>query len=150
MLRKATINDVTGIKNLVNTYADQNLMLPRSLSELYENIREFFVFEEDGKLIACGAMHTTWEDYGEVLSMAVQPERRRQGIGSQVLRACLDEARQLGVRKVITLTYVPEFFEKHGFARVKKSSLPHKIWGMCIKCPKFPECDEIPLMKVLD
>lgn len=150
MLRKATINDVHQIKNLVNSYAEENMMLPRSLSELYENIRDFYIYEENGEIIGCGALHVTWEDIGEVLSLAVEPARTRQGIGSKILKACLEEARCLGIRKVITLTYVPDFFEKHGFVRVKKTTLPHKIWSMCIKCPKFPECDEIPLMKHVD
>lgn len=150
LLRKATINDVHQIKNLVNSYAEKNLMLPRSLSELYDNIRDFYVYEEDGKIIGCGALHVTWEDYGEILSLAVEPSRTMQGIGSKILKACLKEAHSLGIRKVITLTYAPDFFEKHGFKRVKKTTLPHKIWGMCIKCPKFPECDEIPLMKHVD
>jgi len=150
LLRKANINDVHQIKNLVNSYAEENMMLPRSLSELYDNIRDFYVYEEDGKIIGCGALHVTWEDYGEILSLAVEPSRTRQGIGSKILNACLEEASSLGIRKVITLTYAPDFFEKHGFTRVKKTTLPHKIWGMCIKCPKFPECDEIPLVKRLD
>jgi amino-acid N-acetyltransferase len=102
---------------------------------------------EDDKMVGCGALHITWEDYGEILSLAVEPALARQGIGSRILKACEEEARTIGLNKLITLTYVPEFFEKHGFARVKKSTLPHKIWSMCIKCPKFPECDEIPLVK---
>jgi amino-acid N-acetyltransferase len=122
-------------------------MLPRSLSELYENLRDFYVFIENDTLVACGALHITWEDYGEILSLAVEPEKVRQGIGSQILEACEGEAKTLGLNKLITLTYNPEFFEAHGFVKVKKSTLPHKIWSMCIKCPKFPDCDETPLVK---
>lgn len=147
MLRKATIKDVEKIWKLVNYYADKRQMLPRSLSELYETLRDFYVYVEDGQIVGCGALHITWEDYGEILSLAVEPLRTRQGIGSKILGACEEEARALGLNKLITLTYVPEFFEKNGFVKVKKSTLPHKIWSMCIKCPKFPECDEIPLVK---
>ena len=147
MLRKATIKDVEKMWKLINSYADKRVMLPRSLSELYENLRDFYVVIENEQLIGCGALHITWEDYGVILSLAVEPSRARQGIGSSLLVACEDEARTLGLNKLITLTYVPEFFEKRGFVRVKKSTLPHKIWSMCIKCPKFPECDEIPLVK---
>ncbi len=147
MLRKATIKDVEKIWKLVNNYADKRIMLPRSLSELYENLRDFYVVIENDQMVGCGALHITWEDYGEILSLAVEPAKVRQGVGSQILNACEDEARTLGLNKLITLTYVPEFFEKRGFVRVKKSTLPHKIWSMCIKCPKFPECDEIPLVK---
>lgn len=147
MLRKANIKDVEKIWKLVNSYADKRIMLPRSLSELYENLRDFYVFIDKNNLVGCGALHITWEDYGEILSLAVEPAMTRKGIGSKLLIACEEEAKKLGLNKLITLTYVPEFFESHGFVRVKKSTLPHKIWSMCIKCPKFPECDEIPLVK---
>ena len=147
MIRKALISDVEKIQKITNHFAAKDLMLPRSLSEIYENLRDFYVVIGDNKLLGCGALHITWEDYGEILSLAVEPEMVRQGIGSNILKACEEEARALGLNKLITLTYVPEFFESHGFVRVKKSTLPHKIWSMCIKCPKFPECDEIPLVK---
>ncbi|MCX9084919.1 MAG: N-acetyltransferase [Candidatus Methanoperedens sp.] len=150
MLRKATIKDVEKIWKLVNSFADKRIMLPRSLSELYENLRDFYVVIDDGKLVGCGALHIAWEDYGEILSLAVDPEKFRKGIGSQILEACESEARELGLNKLITLTYVPEFFEAHGFVKVKKSTLPHKIWSMCIKCSKFPECDEVPLVKKIN
>lgn len=120
MLRKATIKDVEKIWKLVNSYADKRIMLPRSLSELYENLRDFYVVIGDNKLLGCGALHITWEDYGEILSLAVEPEMVRQGIGSNILKACEEEARMLGLNKLITLTYIPEFFEAHGFVRVKK------------------------------
>lgn len=147
MLRKATIKDVEKIWKLINYYADRHQMLPRSLSELYETLRDFFVYVENGKIQGCGALHITWEDYGEILSLAVDPSKLRQGIGSRILMACEEEAHALGLSKLFTLTYVPEFFEKHGFVRVEKNTLPHKVWSMCIKCPKFPDCDEIPLIK---
>ena len=92
MLRKATIKDVEKMWKLINGYADKRAMLPRSLSELYENLRDFFVVIEEDKLVGCGALHITWEDYGEILSLAVEPARVRQGIGSQILKACEEEA----------------------------------------------------------
>lgn len=149
MIRKATIQDVEKIWKLVNHYADKRLMLPRSLSELYESLRDFYVYVENDKIIGCGALHIIWEDCGEILSLAVEPSGAKQGIGSKLLSACEEEARHLGLSKLFTLTYAPGFFEKNGFIIVEKSSLPHKIWSMCIKCHKFPECDEIPLMKKL-
>ncbi|MFU8767437.1 MAG: N-acetyltransferase [Candidatus Methanoperedens sp.] len=149
MLRKATIKDVGKIWKLINQYADKHQMLPRSLSELYETLRDFYVYLENDQMLGCGALHITWEDYGEILSLAVEPGKGGQGIGSKILKACEQEARALGLGKIFTLTYVPGFFEKHGFSRVGKNTLPHKIWGMCIKCPKFPDCDEIPLVKEL-
>ena len=149
LLRKATIKDVEKIRKLINLYADKHQMLPRSLSELYETLRDFYVYMEDDKLLGCGALHITWEDYGEIMSLAVEPKRSGEGIGSKILKACEDEAKALGLAKIFTLTYVPVFFEKQGFSVVDKNTLPHKIWSMCIKCPKFPDCDEIPLVKEL-
>lgn len=149
MLRKATVADVDAMKHLINTYAKQELMLARSLSELYESIRNFYVFEDNGNIIGCCGLQVVWEDCAEILSIAVIPEYTKRGIGSKLLSACLEEGNALGVTKVFTLTYVPEFFEKKGFKQIEKSVLPHKIWSGCIKCPKFPDCDEISLMKKL-
>lgn len=149
MLRKAIISDVEAMKQLINNYAKQELMLAKSLSELYEQIRDFYVYEDAGEIIGCCALHVMWADFAEVLSLAVDPMFSKRGIGSELLDACLDEGRELGVESVFTLTYAPEFFEKSGFSRVEKTSLPHKIWGGCIKCPKFPECDEVALVKKL-
>ncbi len=149
MLRKATISDVEAMRPLINNYAKQELMLARSLSELYEHIRDFYVYEDNGKIVGCCALHVMWEDFAEVLSLAVDIEYSKRGIGSELLDACLDEGRQLGVKSVFTLTYAPAFFEKNSFTKVEKTSLPHKIWSGCIKCPKFPECDEIALVKKL-
>ncbi len=149
MLRKATVSDVETMRHLINNYAKQELMLARSLSELYEHIRDFYVYEENDEILACCALHVIWEDLAEVLSLAVDPEYSKRGIGSELLNVCIDEGRKLGVKNVFTLTYAPEFFEKNGFSRVEKTSLPHKIWIGCIKCPKFPECDEIALLKKL-
>ncbi len=147
MIRKARVQDALQIKRLVNHYAERGEMLPRSLTEIYENIRDFYVFEKNGVLVGCGALHVTWEDYGEILSLAVEPSHTRQGIGTRILQACLGEASSLGLRNVITLTYAVDFFKKHGFVEVEKQTLPQKLWGMCVKCPKFPECDETPLLK---
>lgn len=149
MLRKATISDVETMKQLINNYAKQELMLAKSLGELYEHIRDFYVYEENGEIIGCCALNVMWVDFAEVLSLAVNPKFNKRGIGSKLLAACLEDGLALGVKSVFTLTYAPEFFEKNGFARVEKTSLPHKIWVGCIKCPKFPECDETALAKKL-
>jgi amino-acid N-acetyltransferase len=147
LLRKARVEDVPNIRQLINFYAQQELMLPRAIGELYEHIRDFHVIEKDGKIIACGAMHATWEDYGEILSLAVSYDEVKKGYGSQILDACIKEAFELGLRHVITLTYVPEFFQRHGFDLVDKAKLPHKLWSMCIKCTRFPDCDEIAMIR---
>jgi amino-acid N-acetyltransferase len=142
MLRKAQIGDVKEIQKLLLTFASRGDMLSRSLSEIYESLRDFFVFEEDGILLGVAALHIVWDDLAEVRSVAVVEEAGRKGLGSQLVQACIDEARQIGLRRIFCLTYKPEFFGKHGFRLVDKAELPHKVWGDCIKCAKFPDCDE--------
>lgn len=146
MLRRAKSTDVSRIKELIDSFANEGAMLPRSLNELYESLRDFWVYEEEGRIIACGALHPSWEDLAEVKSLAVDRDRQRRGIGAKILQACLSEAGDLGIRRIFALTYQPHFFRKQGFRIINKSDLPHKIWSECIKCPHFPDCREIPLL----
>lgn len=146
MLRKAQIKDVKDIQKLLTHFASRGDMLSRSLSELYEALRDFYVYEEDGKILGTSALHIVWEDLAEVRSVAVAEDAGRKGIGSQVVRACIDEAREIGLKRVFCLTYKPDFFAKFGFRIVDKSELPHKVWGDCVKCVKFPDCDEIAMI----
>lgn len=141
-IEKARIDDVPQIHKLVNSFAERGEMLARPLSELYENVRDFFVVRENGQVIACAALHIAWSDLAEVKSLAVSEEHHRQGLGLKLVQACLDEARCLGIPTVFSLTYVAKFFEKCGFVQGDKKNLPHKIWGECYRCPKFPDCDE--------
>ena len=150
MLRKATIDDVEKIYKLINDFAAKNVMLPRSLSELYENIRDYFVFIQDDTLVGCAALHIFWKDLAEIKSVAVMETTQRKGIGRKLVRVCIREAHKLRISKMFVLTYVPEFFEKCGFRRVEKETLPHKIWSECVKCHKFPDRGEIPLILELD
>lgn len=149
MIRKATVNDVKKIQKLVNYYAKRERMLPRSLNELYENIRDFFVYSEGGKVLGCCALHIDWEDLAEIKSLAVSSSKGGKGIGTRLLNQCLRDAKLLKVRKVFALTYVPEFFEKFGFKIVDKKELPHKIWSECIRCMYFPGCKEIAMVREL-
>jgi len=142
MIRKAQINDVKEIQKLLMKYASQGDMLSRSLSELYESLRDFYVITDDGTLLGTAALHIVWDDLAEVRSVAVAEEAGRKGIGSQLVQACISEARQIGLKRIFCLTYKPDFFAKLGFRLVDKSELPHKVWGDCIKCVKFPDCDE--------
>lgn len=146
MLRKARISDVKDIQKLLTNFASRGEMLSRSLSELYEAIRDFYVAEEDGKVLGASALHIVWEDLAEVRSVAVAEDAGRRGLGTQVVGACIEEARELGLKRVFCLTYKPDFFAKFGFRVVDKSELPHKVWGDCIKCVKFPDCDEIAMI----
>jgi amino-acid N-acetyltransferase len=142
MLRKARISDVRDIQTLVNHYAQQGEMLPRSLNELYESIRDFYVYEDNDEIIGVCALHINWEDLAEIRSLAVREEKGNKGVGSKLAQACLEEARQLSIPRVFALTYRPEFFRKLGFKGVDKALLPQKVWQDCLKCVKFPECDE--------
>jgi amino-acid N-acetyltransferase len=142
MIRKAQIADVKDIQKLLMTFANRGDMLSRSLSELYESLRDFYVVEEDGVLLGAAALHIVWEDLAEVRSVAVVEDSGRKGIGSRLVQACISEAREIGLKRIFCLTYKPDFFAKHGFHLVDKAELPHKVWGDCIKCPKFPDCDE--------
>lgn len=146
MIRKARISDVKDIQKLLTSFANRGEMLSRSLSELYEALRDFYICEEDGRLLGTSALHIVWEDLAEVRSVAVAEDAGRRGIGSQVVGACLEEGRALGLKRIFCLTYKPDFFAKFGFRVVDKSELPHKVWGDCIKCVKFPDCDEIAMI----
>jgi len=149
MIRKARIKDIKPIQELINAFAKKDVMLPRSLNELYENLRDFWVAEEKGKVVGCAAMHICWDDLAEVKSVAVAKKYHRKGIGKGLVSVCLEEAADLGASKVFVLTYKPEYFKKFGFKRVKHASLPHKVWAECINCCKFPNCQEIALLKTL-
>jgi len=130
VIRKARLSDVKEIQHLINFYADRGEMLPCSLSELYERVRDFFIYE----------------DLGEIRSLAVKEPHIRRGIGTELAKACLEEASSLGIKKIFALTYKPDFFRRLGFEVVDKSKLPQKIWTDCIKCVKFPECDEMAVI----
>ena len=146
MLRKARITDVKEIQKLLTHYANRGDMLSRSLSELYEAIRDFYIVEESGRLLGVSALHIVWDDLAEIRSVAVAEDAGRKGVGTEVVNACISEARELGLKKLFCLTYKPEFFARFGFSVVDKSQLPHKVWGDCIKCVKFPDCDEIAMV----
>lgn len=142
MIRKAQMRDVKEIQKLLTNFASRGDMLSRSLSELYESLRDFYVAVEGEKLLGAAALHIVWDDLAEVRSVAVSEEAGRKGIGSRLVQACIDEAKEIGLGRVFCLTYKPDFFAKFGFRLVDKSELPHKVWGDCIKCVKFPDCDE--------
>jgi len=150
IIRKAAIADVKPIQKLLSHYASRGDMLSRSLSELYESVRDFYVAVEGDDLLGCSALHIVWEDLAEIRSVAVNEGAGRRGVGTQVVQACIDEARELGLKRLFCLTYKPDFFARFGFRIVDKSQLPHKVWGDCIKCPKFPDCDEIAMVLDLE
>lgn len=147
MIRRARVADAEQIQRLINQFADQGRLLPRSLSEIYDNLRDFYVYEGlDHQIGGVCALHICWEGLAEVRSLAVATGARERGIGRHLIEACLKEARELGVKQVFLLTYIPPYFERSGFRRVDKSTLPHKIWTDCIRCVKFPDCDETAMI----
>ena len=148
LIRKAIAQEVGDIYKLLNHNAEQGLLLPRSLSELYDHLRDFSVIEDgDTGIIAVCALGICWEDLGEIRSLAVEDGYHGKRFGTQLVEHCLEEAVSLGLKKIFVLTYVPKFFIRLGFRNIEKSTLPQKIWADCFKCTKFPDCDEIALMK---
>ncbi len=149
-IEKAKIGDVTQMHKLINYFADKDEMLARPLSEIYENIRDYFVVRQGEQVIGCAALHVSWSDLAEIKSMAVAEDSQQQRIGAQLVEACLQEAKGLGISIIFCLTYKPAFFEKFGFGQVDKMELPRKVWTECYRCPKFPDCDEVALIYHLE
>ena len=146
----ATVQDGPGIHRLVNHWAAQGQMLPRTLAETYENLRDFFVIRDGDDVIACGALHIMWADMAELKSLAVDPDRQSGGYGSAIVEACVTEGRRLGMQRLFALSYRPGFFERLGWQQADVMNLPRKVWNECYRCPKFPGCDEIALTFDLD
>ena len=146
-VEKAKISDAQRMHELINSLADKGEMIARALSEIYENLRDFFVIRDSStQVIACVGLHIIWGDLAEIRSLAVSEDKQDQGLGSVLIRACLKEAKELGIPTVFCMTYKPFFFEKHGFRQVDKTELPRKVWSECYRCPKFPDCDEVALV----
>ena len=145
-IRRAVVNDAPQIAELVNYYARRGEMLPRPLLYLYQGIRDFVVAEVDGQLVGCGALRVMWSDLAEIRSLAVAESHRGKGIGVQIARELIEDARRLGLTRIFALTYQVAFFERLGFHVVPKESLPQKSWADCLTCPKVTMCDEVPVM----
>jgi len=145
-VEKARITDADQVHKLINYFAEKGEMLPRSLSEIYENIRDYFVIRQGEQMVACAALHVMWSDLAEIKSVAVVEDKQRQGIGNQLVEACIEEARELGMSTIFCLTYKPAFFERFGLSQIDKMELPQKVWTECYRCPKFPNCDEVALI----
>ncbi len=145
MIRHAHISDVRAIHKLLLDYANTGQLLGRSLADIYDSLRDFYVYEENGEILGIGALAICWEDLAEVRSLAVAAGQQGKGIGRKIVESCLNEATELGIKRVFALTYQPDFFKLLGFSDIEKSELPQKVWGVCINCVKFPDCDEFAL-----
>jgi amino-acid N-acetyltransferase len=146
MVRKAKINDVKIIFKFIEGFAAKGDMLQRPVSEIYNTLRDFYVYEDNDVILGTCALHVCWEDLAEVRSLAVDESAKEKGIGRALIEACIEDAKTLGVAKLFALTYQEGFFKKFGFEVIDMKILPHKIWTDCIKCGKFPECDETAVM----
>ena len=147
MIRKAKIHDIHAIHSILTHFGELGFLLPRSLSDLYDHLRDYAVFVNDNdKILGICALHISWEDLAEIRSLAVLEPNQGQGIGTKLVEFAISEAVTLGIYKVFTLTYQPDFFKKIGFQVVDKKILPHKVWADCLKCPKFPDCDEVAMI----
>ncbi|MCG3180293.1 MAG: Amino-acid acetyltransferase [Phycisphaerae bacterium] len=149
MIRNAVIADVPAINALITGYAEHGLMLFRSLADLYEKIRQFVVYEQDGEVLGCCALEIVWRDLAEVKSLAVRDDARGRGIGRVLVEAAETEGRRLGLDRLFALTREEQFFYRLGYQIVPKEILPHKVWSDCVKCPRLKNCDEIAVCKAL-
>ena len=151
VVEKASIEDAKAIHDLVNFYAQRGDMLPRTMGEVYENLRDFFVVRDGGKqFLGCASLHIVWSDLAELKSLAVAEDLQTRGLGSLLVNACLEEAGRLGLKQVFALTYRPAFFERLGFVQADVMTLPRKVWNECYRCPKFPSCNEIAVVYHLE
>jgi len=146
LARKAVVSDAKEIAGLLNGYADKGELLPRTAEEVVEHIRDFVVLKDNGKVIGCSALSIQGEDIAEVRSLAIRSDYKGQGLGKQLVLKCHEEAKDYGIDKVFALTYVPNFFLGMGYKLTEKENFPHKIWKDCLKCEKFPNCDEIAVI----
>lgn len=150
-IRRAKIDDVRAIHKLLNHFAERKELLPRSISELYENLQQFHVADDKGRVVGCCSLAVQWDNLAEVKALAVFGEYQGQGLGKKLLDACLKDAQTLGITRVFTLTMKDGFFKKYGFNRVVKNNLPHKVWTECVRCPYFPDtCVEIAMVRDLN
>ena len=150
LIRHAGIQDVRALAKIINDCAEYGLMLHRSLADLYENVRDFQVAVLSDTVVGVCGLKIVWSNLAEVYALAVAPEHRGQGIGRQLVLSCIDEAEELGIARLMTLTYEKKFFERCGFSVVDRQNLPLKVWSECVRCPKNQACDEIAMIRQLE
>ncbi|WP_424946901.1 N-acetyltransferase [Candidatus Spongiihabitans sp.] len=148
-IRHAQLEDVPSIYSLLKHYSDKGVLLPRPQSDIYASLRDFYVVAQGGKIIACAALLIYTKELGEVRSLAVHPAHMKLGLGNKMVRRLEQDANHLGLVKLMALTYEVNFFEKMNFEVVAMSALPEKVWGACINCHKFRNCDEIAVLKYI-
>jgi amino-acid N-acetyltransferase len=148
-VRSAKISDAEAIYSLINSHAERDKMLFRSMADIYKNLQAFSVAELDGNVVGCCALEIVWSDLAEIKSLAVDEANTGRGVGKALVTAAVEQAGELGISKVFALTLEPDFFEKMGFKVVEKEALPMKVWSDCARCPKQQNCDEIAVVKAV-
>ena len=146
VIRPAASGDVPYSHHLLEIYAAQGNLLPRTMNELYRHLRDFFVVEVNGQVAGCGALEIFTESLGEVRSLVVDDAWKGQGFGRMLVQRIIEEARAIGLKRLMALTYVAPFFHKLGFKTVPMDTLPEKVWGICVKCYKYNNCDETAVL----
>lgn len=148
LYRKASLGDAEQIYTLANLYAERGEMLSRARYQIYENIRDFVIAEDQGELVGMGALHIMWSDLAEIRTLAVAEKCQRKGVGTKIVDGLILDGKELGVKRFFALTYRPEFFSACGFQEEDKNNMPQKVWMECINCTKFPNCDEICMTRL--
>lgn len=145
-IQPAKLSDMPKVHALITPFADKDEMLHRPLSELYENLRDYFVIKDGDDVIACASIHIVWDDLAEIKAVAVREDYQAHGLGKMLMNRCFDEARELGLASVFVLTHKPSYYDQFGFELVDVMKLPRKVWGECLRCPKFPHCNEYAMV----
>ncbi len=149
VIRKARLTDVNDMFRIINHYAEQQLMLPKTQLQLYENLRDYSIAHDESspnRVLGCGALHIYWENLAEIRALAIAPGITRRGVGTSLVEKLLDEARQLEIEQVFVFTYEPRFFSRFGFIQVEHRTMPLKVYNECFHCPKFNKCDELAMV----
>jgi amino-acid N-acetyltransferase len=147
MIRKAKINEVPEIRRFLTEFSQDGGILPRTLADLYSQLRDYYVYRKGhGPILGIASLHVCWAGLGEIRSVAVAPTHQGQGIASHLVETCLNEARTIGLSEIFILTLIPEFFQRFGFQVVSREDLLPIVWADCVNCVKFPDCDEIPML----
>jgi amino-acid N-acetyltransferase len=148
--RRATEDDVDSLYEIIQSYAEKGIMLPRSKEALGRNIGTFVIAEYEGRFVGCGSLFRLGKDLVEIRSLGVTDGYKGQGIGRKLVTFLTEEAIAQEIPKIMALTYEVAFFEKNGFSVVSKEIFPEKVWTDCVHCKKQHNCDEIAVMKRLD
>lgn len=148
-IRKAKVSDVEAIYEMILMYAKKGILLPRTRESLFENIQVIFVATLNEQVVGTASLHILDKDLAEIRSLVVAEEANGKGIGKLLVQKIVEETKQIGIPKLISLTYQVQFFEKCGFQVIEKMEMPQKVWKDCINCHKFPDCDEVAMAIIL-